>query len=150
MDDATLGMVICPGCGWIGTIEGLSDGVCPNCRYENNLPPLRLLTIKEMLEDDEQGEYDGVRMDLFLASLFRVLYDVKGKDEMTEEKVGEKFVIQYQRLQRVDWYDDPSFSPTIVLAVAQSRLRDDATKKAQDTGVRYRIVKRTIWDKVMR
>ena len=74
MDDATLDMVICPGCGWIGIVEDLavSDGACHHCSYENNLPPYRLLTIKEMLENRD-GEYDGVRMDAFLAALFRVL-----------------------------------------------------------------------------
>ena len=72
MDDATLGMVICPGCGWIGVVEDLSNRVCPNCSYENNLSPYRLLTLKEMLENRD-GEYDGVRMDSFLTALFRVL-----------------------------------------------------------------------------
>lgn len=75
MDNAAFDTIVCPGCGWTGDIEGLSDGACPNCRYENNLPPLRLLTIKEMLEDEESGEYNDVRMDLFLASLLRALYD---------------------------------------------------------------------------
>lgn len=68
-----LSMVVCPGCGWIGIIEDLSDGCCPDCGYENNLPPQRLLALQEMLEDEQTNEYNDVRMDLFLAALFRVL-----------------------------------------------------------------------------
>lgn len=74
MDDTTLDTIICPGCGWIGAIAKASspNRDCPSCGYENNLPPYRLLTLKEMLENRD-GEYDGVRMDAFLAALFRVL-----------------------------------------------------------------------------
>lgn len=76
MDNAVFDIIICPGCGWTGDIEDLSDGACPDCSYENGLPPYHLLTLKEMLENE--GEYDDVKMDLFLVSLFRVLYDRKG------------------------------------------------------------------------
>ena len=72
MDDTILDVIVCPGCGWIGDMESLNDGACPICDYENSLLPHRLLTLKEMLED-EWGEYGNVRMDLFLAALFRVL-----------------------------------------------------------------------------
>ena len=70
--------IICPGCGWIGDVDQLRAGkypnevFCPDCGYENNAPPhYRLLTIGEMLYDDE--EYNNVRMDLFLQSLSRVI-----------------------------------------------------------------------------
>lgn len=64
--------IICPGCGWTGTIEMLGYwGDCPECDYENNLEPNRLCTLLEMLE--RGGVYDGVQMDLFLKSLFKFL-----------------------------------------------------------------------------
>lgn len=63
--------VICPGCGWTGTIETLVQRACPNCGYENNLEPYRLLTLSEML--DEKEYYDEVLMGLFLKSLFKFL-----------------------------------------------------------------------------
>lgn len=69
----TSDIIICPGCGWMGVVEDLPEnGCCPECDYENNQPPYRLLTLEEMLED-EWGEYDNVRMDSFLTALFRVL-----------------------------------------------------------------------------
>ena len=73
MDNTIFDVIVCPRCGWTGVIEDLFDGICPECRYENGLPPYRLLTIKEMLEDEQISEYNDVRMDLFLASLFRIL-----------------------------------------------------------------------------
>jgi len=43
-------VVICPGCGWRGSVADLSSGACPNCGYENNQAPyFRLLTIGETL-----------------------------------------------------------------------------------------------------
>ena len=64
--------IICPGCGKVyKDISSLpADGVCV-CSYENGLPPYRLLTLGEMCDDDM--EYDTVRMDLFLTSLFNEL-----------------------------------------------------------------------------
>ena len=52
---------------------GLREGGCPDCGYENNIPPMRLLTLGEMMKDNE--EYQNVRMDLFLQSLAEVLQD---------------------------------------------------------------------------
>lgn len=64
--------IICPGCGWTGTNELLNqEGGCPDCSYENGLPPYRLFTLSEMLEGD--AIYDEVMMDLFLKSLFKFL-----------------------------------------------------------------------------
>jgi len=63
--------IICPGCGWTGTVETLDQDGCPDCGYENNLEPYRLLTLSEMLNDE--GEYDDIRMDLFLKSLLEFL-----------------------------------------------------------------------------
>ena len=71
MDNTIFDVIVCPGCGWIGDMEGLNDGACPECRYESGVSPYRLLTVKEMLEDEL--EYNDVRIDLFLASLFRIL-----------------------------------------------------------------------------
>lgn len=69
---ALLEMIICPGCGWIGKKEDLKlfaeSGICPICNYENGLEPFRLLTIQEILADDT--EYNDVRLDLFLRTLF--------------------------------------------------------------------------------
>lgn len=62
-------MVVCPGCGWAGTIETLGKwGCCPQCNYENGVEPNRLLTLSEMLQ--YEVVYVDVRMDLFLPSLF--------------------------------------------------------------------------------
>jgi len=64
--------IICPGCGWVGTIEGLDHwGACPQCEYENGVDPNRLLTLSEMLADE--GEYSDARIGLFLKSLFKFL-----------------------------------------------------------------------------
>ena len=63
--------VICPGCGWTGCLDGLANGACPDCGYENGRPPWRLLTIREMLTDS--GEYDDVRMDRFLQAILAVM-----------------------------------------------------------------------------
>jgi hypothetical protein len=65
----SLHQIICPGCGWVGDVMGLRGGACPGCGYENNTPPGRLLTIGEMMDDNEP--YNDVRMDLFLQSLWR-------------------------------------------------------------------------------
>lgn len=78
-------VVICSGCGWTGTVETLNRGDCPNCGQENNLEPNRLLTLSEMLEDDE--EYGRVRMDLFLKALFKWLSYPDGKSEWAKEEV---------------------------------------------------------------
>ena len=68
-----LNAIICPGCGWVGTIETLQDGgCCPECNYENGVEPNRLLTLSEMMEDSTM-EYVDVRMDLFLKSLLTQL-----------------------------------------------------------------------------
>ena len=63
--------VICPGCGWVGSIDRLAEGSCPDCGYENNAPPHRLLTLSEMIYDNEP--YNDVRMDLFLQSLSTIV-----------------------------------------------------------------------------
>lgn len=63
--------VICPGCGWTGSIEGLNRGACPQCKYENNMPPNRLLTLSEMREGDV--EYNEVRLGLFLEAYIKLL-----------------------------------------------------------------------------
>ena len=63
--------VICPGCGWVGEIEDLKRGACPQCRYENGMEPYRLLTLAEAMEDDV--EYIDVRLDVFLRSVFWVM-----------------------------------------------------------------------------
>lgn len=75
--------IICPGCGWTGTVEGLVQGVCPRCRYENRLDPGGLFTLLEMLDDDVQM-YDGVYMDLFLKSLFKFLGYPDNQDEWSD------------------------------------------------------------------
>lgn len=64
--------VICPGCGWTGTVGKLNLGACPKCGYENGAPPYRLLTLDEMLRITDI-EYIDVRMDLFLVSLLNLL-----------------------------------------------------------------------------
>ena len=48
-----------------------SGGACPQCGYENGLPPNRLLTLSEILNDSM--EYNDVMLDLFLKSLFQLL-----------------------------------------------------------------------------
>jgi len=73
-------VIICPGCGWTGNESGLKEGCCSVCEYENGYN--RLLTLSEMLEEDEL-EYVDVRMDLFLSAVFRHLFPDKkfGKDD---------------------------------------------------------------------
>jgi hypothetical protein len=63
--------VICPGCGWTGNVDGLTLGACPQCKYENNMPPNRLLTLSEMRKDDV--EYYEVRLGLFLEAYIALL-----------------------------------------------------------------------------
>jgi len=42
--------VVCPGCGWAGTVDDLADGSCPTCAYENNeAPHYRMETLGEIL-----------------------------------------------------------------------------------------------------
>lgn len=77
-----LDIVVCPGCGWYGADHELSeDNTCPQCGYENGVPPYRLFTLKEMLDREE--EYNDVRMDRFLASVFFLL---SKKEEGTNMK----------------------------------------------------------------
>ncbi len=64
--------IVCPGCGWTGEIVDLKVGACPQCEYENGMPPNRLLTLTEIMETDESEYYD-VRLDLFLTSVIRVI-----------------------------------------------------------------------------
>ncbi len=64
--------IVCPGCGWVGGVDKLWDGAdCPACGYENGTEPYRLLTLSEMLE--HKTEYNDVRLDLFLLSVFALL-----------------------------------------------------------------------------
>ena len=63
--------VICPGCGWTGSVDQLQYGACPDCWYENGTYPYRLLTLSEMLK--HETEYNDVRFDLFLLSVFALL-----------------------------------------------------------------------------
>jgi len=71
--------IICPGCGWIGSIDRLDEGACPDCAYENNTPPhWRLLTIGELLSESEPTDYCDMRMDLFLQSLLQVVGRMAG------------------------------------------------------------------------
>lgn len=67
--------IICPGCGWIGRESTLTeDGTCPNCDYSVQTKSYdRLLTLKEIAHSDV--EYDGVRLDKWLASLIRTISD---------------------------------------------------------------------------
>ena len=69
--------IICPGCGWTG-LDGLANGACPRCGYENDMPPNRLLTLSEMRESNV--EYNNVRLDLFLKAYIRLL----GRKETNE------------------------------------------------------------------
>lgn len=65
--------IICLGCGWTGDIAELTEhGACPDCGCENGASPFRLLTLGEMLEDDEESGHTNVRLDLFLGTLFRL------------------------------------------------------------------------------
>jgi hypothetical protein len=78
MKKKVLDTVICPGCGWSGSVQQLSTdimvGSCPNCEYENGAEPYRLLTIEELIGTEfEDTEYHDVRFDLFLKSLFKLL-----------------------------------------------------------------------------
>ena len=73
-----LNVIVCPGCGWTSYMRPTS---CPDCDYESVTEPLGLLTLAEMIVDDE-CEYGDVRMDLFLSAVFRHLFPDKkfGKD----------------------------------------------------------------------
>lgn len=73
IDNYALNKVVCPGCGWIGVAGELAAyrGACPVCCYENGVEPYRLLTLSEMLKSDT--EYADIRMDLFLASVFKLV-----------------------------------------------------------------------------
>jgi len=77
IEDIFESTIICPSCGFVGTEEDLVNyrdpnfKICPECGYENGLFPYRLLTIREIVEGD--GVYNGVRLDLFLDSLFKIL-----------------------------------------------------------------------------
>ena len=74
-------IIICPGCGWIGfkkDLKRVADSdcfACPKCGYENNGDDGkgRLLTLAEMFKSE--NEYNDVRMDLFLLSLYRIFRD---------------------------------------------------------------------------
>ena len=63
--------IICPSCGWTGDLDGLVRGACPQCEYENNMPPNRLLTLSEMRKSNV--EYYDVRLDLFLEAYIALL-----------------------------------------------------------------------------
>jgi len=64
-----LEQIICPGCGAVyEQEEDLNDGACPKCRYENGLPPFRLLTVQEILEDNNET-WNDVSLGAFVRSL---------------------------------------------------------------------------------
>jgi len=78
-----LNTIICPGYGWTGItdeLNNISDEpyepflTCPSCRYQIGIEPWRLLTVRELLSDKMSYiDYDQVRFDLFLKSLFKLL-----------------------------------------------------------------------------
>ena len=72
--------IVCPGCGWVGTEEGLEfhsgSWDCPDCEWQNRQPPFRLLTVKEMMEFPQEGEYRHVDMYAFLNSIAPYLQNV--------------------------------------------------------------------------
>ena len=61
----------------------------------------------------------------------------------------DRFVIQFQPLRREEWYDDPAFSSTISLTVAQAKLQEPLIMAARKRGIRYRIVKRKVVDTIV-
>ena len=73
---------ICPGCGWRGAVK--PKLACPHCGWENNAPPWRLLTLRELLCDSE-GPYGDVRMDLFLKSVLEEYAAHHNTDNVTQQ-----------------------------------------------------------------
>lgn len=71
---------ICPGCGWIGKAKAKLS--CPVCAYENNQPPYRLLTLKELM-GDETGVYNDINMGKFLMSVLKE-YNKRTVEQNTE------------------------------------------------------------------
>lgn len=67
--------IVCPGCGWVGKEEelstqmGMGPVVCPDCKYENGQAPWRLLTVKELLEFPQEGDYNQVNLYEFLNAI---------------------------------------------------------------------------------
>jgi len=68
--------LICPGCGGIFHPSGMDGKPCPDCGWENNLPPYRLLNLRELLHDSE-GVYNDIRMDKFLRAVLQESYGSK-------------------------------------------------------------------------
>lgn len=70
-------LIVCPGCCWEGEIQDLGKyGECPKCGYENGAEPFRLLTVAEILAEEATGEYQDVRLGLFL----RKVLDLQGAE----------------------------------------------------------------------
>ncbi|MBC8459263.1 MAG: hypothetical protein H8D67_14820 [Deltaproteobacteria bacterium] len=61
--------------------------------------------------------------------------------------IEEKYVIQHQQIQWLDWYD--SYRVTASLSEAKALLRSGEFVESKNQGVRYRIVKRTTYEEVV-
>lgn len=65
--------IVCPGCGWEGQEHELEYDAgfleCPACMYQNGQAPYRLLTVKEMMEFPQEGDYKHVDMHAFLNTI---------------------------------------------------------------------------------
>ena len=77
--------IVCPGCGWVGVEADLTAASgfrdCPDCGYQNGMPPYRLLTVKELLEFPQEGDFNSVDLYEFLNSIKPYLQDVDPNPE---------------------------------------------------------------------
>lgn len=65
--------IICPGCGLILSKRKLKKGACPSCGWENGVPPYRLLTIGEWIENKNDTGCLNPDLSRFLTSLFQLI-----------------------------------------------------------------------------
>jgi hypothetical protein len=79
--------LICPGCGGRFHPAGMAGKPCPHCGWENNLPPYRLLNLRELLNDSE-GVYNDIRMDKFLRAVLQESYGSKFDNATRTDSFG--------------------------------------------------------------
>lgn len=72
-------MVICPGCGklWMDSHALPESGACDRCQYENPLQPGRLLSVEEIVEDTNGGQYQDVDLGAFAQTLMSLISETQ-------------------------------------------------------------------------
>jgi len=92
-------MVICPGCGklWMDSHALPENGACDRCQYENPLPPGRLLTVEEIVEGTNGGQYQDVDLGAFVETLMSLIsetYPETNRDRGLEWRKGPNETLQ--------------------------------------------------------